>query len=321
MLASLGYTEEELLGIGALDFVHPEDRQAASQSLARAVAEGWAAVELRVRRKDGSYAWFEIAGHYGPGGDAGNGLLCIARDITERKRAEQTLRLYEMAVEGSPDFVVAIDRDYRYLLANQAFLDYHHVGREQVVGHTGTEVLGEALFSRLKPYCDRALRGERVEYELAHGNPGVNARLDQITYWPLQSPDGETFGLVAIVRDMTSDGELDRQRDVTVGLLELLNARIEDYDLLGRVTSLLEDYSGCGAVGIRLREGDRFPFCTVSGLPADPLGADSVRAGTGCVCERILSGRRGGRTDLLDGPWRVLDERPRQAAGGPQRSR
>ncbi len=294
VLASLGYTEEELIGASALDLVHPDDRQAATQSIAEATAEGRSAVELRIRRKDGAYSWFEIAGHYGPGGESDDKLLCISRDITARKETEQALRLYEMAVEGSPDLVVAIDRSYSYILANQAFLDYHRVSREEALGHPAAEVVGEELFARFKPHCDRAFRGERVEYDLVHGTAGVNQRFDHVSYWPLRSDDGEILGLVAIIRDITSEKELDRQRDVTVGLLELLNARVEDDDLLGRVTALLEDYSGCAAIGIRLREEDRFPFCKVRGLPVDPLGADAVRPGTGCACSRVLAGLRTG---------------------------
>ena len=57
------------------------------------------------------------------------GTFGISRDITERKRAEELLQEYERAVEGSDELIVVVDREYRYLLANRAFLDKRGLNR------------------------------------------------------------------------------------------------------------------------------------------------------------------------------------------------
>jgi PAS domain S-box-containing protein len=295
VLAALGYRAEELIGARATDLIHPADRQAALRSLAETLASGRSSVEVRIRRKGGSYAWLEVAAHFDPRGDGQEAVLCVSRDISRRKAAEEALRLYEMAVEGSPDMIVALSSDYVYRLANQAFLDYHGLRRDQVLGHTLLDVLDVELFGRLKPHIDRCLRGEPVEFDFDN----CKGRFDRISYQPLRSPAGETIGLIAIIRDITADRELQRRREVTLGMLELMNARTNRADLLARVGELLKDYCGCEAVGIRLREEGRFPFCHVDGLPADPLGADAIGPGTGCICERVVAER----PDGAGGAW------------------
>ena len=46
----------------------------------------------------------------------------IVEDITERKLALDKLREYEEVVEGLQEMIVVVDRDYRYVIANPAFL-------------------------------------------------------------------------------------------------------------------------------------------------------------------------------------------------------
>jgi len=101
VMATLGYSEEELRGANALDFIHPEDLAPLLARRADDVGEDHVAVQLRLRKKDGTYAWVEVVTRPGPTEGSGGSILCITRDITERKRTEDALRLYEMAVEAS----------------------------------------------------------------------------------------------------------------------------------------------------------------------------------------------------------------------------
>src|SRR5690348_15851590 len=42
----------------------------------------------------------------------------------ERKRAQGRLHEYEKAVEGFDEMILVIDREYRYVIANRAYLNY-----------------------------------------------------------------------------------------------------------------------------------------------------------------------------------------------------
>jgi len=80
-------------------------------------------------------------------------VLGLAHDITEQKRAEQErnqankkLQEYERVVEDSDEMIAVVDRDYRYLIANQAFAKSKGMDSEQLVGRLVEEVLDRQVF-------------------------------------------------------------------------------------------------------------------------------------------------------------------------------
>ncbi|MFV1965889.1 MAG: SpoIIE family protein phosphatase [Pirellulaceae bacterium] len=87
---TLGYPPDELLGRSVLEFVHPEDVEAARDQL-RDVQQGQDAIrfEYRALCRDGSYRWLSITCPAPlPESDL---LYTVARDVTRRKQAEQNL--------------------------------------------------------------------------------------------------------------------------------------------------------------------------------------------------------------------------------------
>ncbi|WP_005032606.1 PAS domain S-box protein [Holophaga foetida] len=87
----LGYSQEEVAHLGSQALLHPEDRDRVAGALAP-LFHGQAAniVEYRMKHKDGRYLWFESRGCLIQGDDPKSPrALIVARDITERKRAEK----------------------------------------------------------------------------------------------------------------------------------------------------------------------------------------------------------------------------------------
>ena len=78
------------------------------------------------------------------------------RDISERKRAEGRLREYEKALEGLEEMIVVVDHDYRFVLANRAYLNYCGMERENLVGRLLPDVLKDGIFETvIKEKLDR----------------------------------------------------------------------------------------------------------------------------------------------------------------------
>lgn len=104
----LGYTSEELRGSQALEQVHPEDRARVKAAAEEASRTGiGVSLEYRMRHKDGSWRVLESASsviHDAKGEP--EKLVIVNRDITERKRASEALRLSEASfrsvVENAP---------------------------------------------------------------------------------------------------------------------------------------------------------------------------------------------------------------------------
>ncbi len=130
-------------------------------------------------------------------------LLCVCEDVTDRERADTRLREYEKAVEGVEEMIAVVDRNYRYLLANRAFLDFKGLAREQVVGHLVSEILENSFFELLvKDKLDEALSGKIVNYEAAYDYLEKGKRDIQISYFPIEGSAG-IERVVCVLRDIT----------------------------------------------------------------------------------------------------------------------
>jgi PAS domain S-box-containing protein len=119
------------------------------------------------------------------------GISGIARDITQRKMAEERLREYERAVEGAEEMIAVVDREYRYLIANHQFLKMRNMTREQVVGRFAHEVLNKDFFeSVVKPKLDECFKGKVVRYETKYSYPERGERDLFISYFPIEGGNG-----------------------------------------------------------------------------------------------------------------------------------
>lgn len=108
----LGYTPEEMTGTICFDFIHAEDVNQVREIFkdTPAPVDKTFTVAYRALRKDGKFVWLETSARAVH--DAATGQISevqsASRDITERKRAEEELKLahnhlqeaYEMTIEG-----------------------------------------------------------------------------------------------------------------------------------------------------------------------------------------------------------------------------
>ena len=88
---TLGYTAAELTARPFIDFVHPDDRDVTLAEAAKLADEGEDTINFqnRYRAKDGSYRWLEWMVRP----DANEKCLyAVARDITTRKQADESLQ-------------------------------------------------------------------------------------------------------------------------------------------------------------------------------------------------------------------------------------
>ncbi len=88
-----GYTCEELLNLNLNEFLTPESVAAGRQMLDRKlVGEGRTSYEVDARAKDGRLITLEISSRLILKDGQPAGVQGIARDISERRRAEEALR-------------------------------------------------------------------------------------------------------------------------------------------------------------------------------------------------------------------------------------
>jgi PAS domain S-box-containing protein len=197
----LGYTREELLSLRIFD-IDPSITEASIIRIREQWRKtGWMVLESVHRRKDGST--FPVEVNTRQVHVDRDYIVAIVRDLTERKQAEARLREYERVVEGLEEIIIVVDREYRYVIANRAFLESRGMEREQVIGHIVDEVVNREVFERvIKARMDECFAGKVVEYELRYKFPKLGERDLFVSYFPIEGPTG-VDRIAAVLRDIT----------------------------------------------------------------------------------------------------------------------
>jgi PAS domain S-box-containing protein len=132
----LGYTPEEVRELHVWDWEYLRPRERVLEMI-RMVDEAGDHFETQHRRKDGSIYNVEISTNGAV--FAGQKLIfCVCRDITERKRMEEALKLaaeeWSRTFESISDAVSIHDRDFRILRANRAFAGLFQKSLNEIIG-------------------------------------------------------------------------------------------------------------------------------------------------------------------------------------------
>ncbi|MGA3087106.1 MAG: PAS domain S-box protein [Terriglobales bacterium] len=200
----LGYGREELLSMTVFD-IDPVYKASYHAHFLLALRESGSAVFESVhRRKDGTT--FPVEVNVRVTQQNREYFVAIVRNITERKRAEERLREFERVVENLEDMILVVNRDYRYVLVNRAFLRYWGVTEEQVVGNVLAEVMNpknpKMFETAVKARLDECFRGNVVTYETKTTYPGMGEREVSITCLPVEGPAG-IDRVACVLRDIT----------------------------------------------------------------------------------------------------------------------
>jgi PAS domain S-box-containing protein len=226
----VGYSQDELRALTYLDLTYEDDRPA-NVALAAELNRGereQISMEKRYRRKDGRLIWVRNTVSRAPAAAAMPAFYwSIVEDITERKLAEQTLREYEKVVESAGEMIVVVDREYRYLIANQAFLNSRGLDRRQVIGHRVQDFMGADLFENvIKPQMDQCFQGKAVEFEMR--SPfGVSGERDLlVSYFPIEGFRG-VDRVAGILQDITGQKRSKEDLQHSFRQLRALTAQLQ----------------------------------------------------------------------------------------------
>jgi PAS domain S-box-containing protein len=134
-----GYSAAELLRLNISDLDIPDSRKGIAERMQKLSEKGELTFEVSHIHKDGHQIPLEVHAKVTTWGDR-DVIVCIATDITERKRAETVIRenedKFRTIFEHSP-YPIAINSvpDQKFLAVNPAFL--------KVSGYTEEELLGK----------------------------------------------------------------------------------------------------------------------------------------------------------------------------------
>ena len=167
---SLGYSREELIGKHRSDFDASLD-DGSIQSLRQRILAGESVTfESRHRRKDGSSFPVEI--RVGQFEQNGRRFLCLVRDITDRRRAEDELRASEERfrsfVDHATDGFFLLDEHQAILDVNRQACESLGYSREEMIGMRPRDFDAGLDAESIARIGDRVTAGETVTFETLH---------------------------------------------------------------------------------------------------------------------------------------------------------
>ncbi|KAF0138941.1 MAG: putative PAS/PAC sensor protein [Stygiobacter sp.] len=258
---------------------------------------------------NGTLGWFEFTIQPVP-----EGVFILSLDITERKKAEQALILNEARLKKIIDLMPIpigyVSTDGVIATRNQKFV--------KVLGYTEEDIptINE-WWGKVYPDPDyRQTAMESWKKAVEHATDvGMNILPEE---YNLKCKDGltRTFEISGII---LSDGFLVTLVDVTERkhrevnerlakeVLEKLNVTKDSTTMINSIIQLIKVSSGIEAVGIRLKDGDDYPYYITTGFSKDFVEAERylcsydnngqvIRDKNGepkleCMCGNILTGR------------------------------
>jgi PAS domain S-box-containing protein len=243
---SLGYTRDELLRLSVADVSVRYDREGVRRVLAGLGAEGPVTIDDEHRRMDGSTFPAEVRIDRIQMDDE-ELALSIARDVTERRSAEQALResraQLQSTVDSLPFDFVAVDAAGRYILQNS--ICKRRWG--DIIGKRPEDVgVREELLSLWRDNNRRVLSGETVTGE-AEYTVGGEKLVCQSIVAPIR--DGERIiGMLAVNLDISDRKQMEQEaRDAHERLSATLGALPDllfEVDRQGRILNYHAPNSG-----------------------------------------------------------------------------
>ncbi|HEY7986119.1 MAG TPA: EAL domain-containing protein [Methylophilaceae bacterium] len=133
-----GYSDEQMTAMAFTAITHPDDLPTDIENM-RKIKEGLIRSltrEKRYIRRDGSTVWVSLTlSPMAEPGEPSTNAISVVQDITERKQAEESMRLAASVYETSSEAMAVTDADDIILTVNPAFT--------RITGYTPQDVIGK----------------------------------------------------------------------------------------------------------------------------------------------------------------------------------
>jgi PAS domain S-box-containing protein len=206
-----GYTHEEILQLNIAQIVAPEYLPLARQKIQEKL-EGSARTgpyELLTYTKEGKPIWVEVSTRLLEREDQPIGVLGIARDITERKRAEEELEeseeRFRLAFEDGPIGMTIVGLDYKLLQVNKVFCEMLGYTEQELTALTFVDITHPEDVEKDVQLAEKVFKGEIEAYELEKRYIKKNQEIlwSDLTATVIRDHDGKSLYGLAMIEDIT----------------------------------------------------------------------------------------------------------------------
>jgi PAS domain S-box-containing protein len=310
---TLGYKPDEIIGKSALEFLSPDDVQyitdhfdSFTQNPGQPVA-----LEVRFRHSDGSWKVIDSITNNMVNDPTVMGFVVNARDITERKQAEDTLKEREehfrALIENSLDGIAILDADLR--------ITYESPSAERIVGYSLEDLIGNNILNFIHPDDKESVirRFKRLYRQPAQDTPRTIRFLHRNGEWHTMEATANNLldnpavkGIVINYRDVTERQRAEealRQREEHFRVM--IENSLDDVSILDASGNIMYQSPSMERVlGYKLeahRESNAFIFIHPDDLPAAKKAFAELVKKPGATYQGEI------RAQHRDGSWRTLE--------------
>ena len=131
----------------------------------------------------------------------------LRQRLADCEHSDEALRISQerlrVITDSVPVLISYIDNTFTYRFVNRGYERWFGMSRDELIGRRVPDVLDEAAFDRSKPYLDRVLAGEEVEFEGKAQNEDGSIKYFLTHCVPDRGDDGEVKGYFAVVSDIS----------------------------------------------------------------------------------------------------------------------
>ncbi len=299
-LSLLGFRREDILTLNFASLLDPTQFPRTIQILKELTETGFQKEpgEFKLKRKDGTYLYVETQESVIYRNGKPHSVQGVGRDITGRKKADEALKDSEAKYRLLADNM----RDQVWLMDLNLKPSYISPSVEKSRGYTLEELTQLPPDKQLTATSfQSAMEFFSIEIPRALADPTYFARplelewyrKDGSTLWTentfsqVLDENNKLFSLLGVGRDITGRKQAEAYREMGREVLQVLNEPGNLQDSIQRVLATVKTRTGLDAVGIRLQDGDDFPYFAQQGFPGDFLLTENTlvkRAADGGVC-------------------------------------
>lgn len=135
-----------------------------------------------------------------------DGVLVFAFEVTDqvnaRKASEASAKGLKLLTDSLPALISYVDQERKYRFVNGAYKAWFNQDPEQLVNQSVSNIIGQKAYKNVKGYIDRALSGERVDFDATMPYRNNFIKHIHTSYVP-DIQQGKTLGFYALVHDVT----------------------------------------------------------------------------------------------------------------------